>query len=86
MFAIYKKELRSYFINPVGYIFVGVFLAFCAVACGKLRYLYVFHTYDILARYPYSSAYYATFRRGEKNENRAADPHVSRNLNGYGAW
>ena len=34
MFAIYKKELRSYFINPVGYIFVGVFLAFCAVACG----------------------------------------------------
>lgn len=34
MFAIYKKELRSYFTNPVGYIFVGVFLAFCAVACG----------------------------------------------------
>ena len=34
MFAIYKKELRSYFINPVGYIFVGIFLAFCAVAFG----------------------------------------------------
>ena len=27
MFAIYKKELRSYFINAVGYVYVGVFLA-----------------------------------------------------------
>ena len=34
MLAIYKKELRSYFINPVGYVFAGIFLAFCAVACG----------------------------------------------------
>ena len=34
MLAIYKKELKSYFINPVGYVFAGIFLAFCAVACG----------------------------------------------------
>lgn len=27
MLAIYKKELRSYFITPVGYVFVGIFLA-----------------------------------------------------------
>ena len=34
MFAIYKKELRSYFINPIGYIYVGIFLAFSALlAC-----------------------------------------------------
>ena len=26
MFAIYKKEMRSYFTNPIGYIFVGIFL------------------------------------------------------------
>ncbi len=26
MFAIYKKELRSYFISPVGYVFMAVFL------------------------------------------------------------
>ena len=26
MFAIYKRELRSYFITPIGYIFCGVFL------------------------------------------------------------
>ncbi len=33
MFAIYKKELRSYFINPVGYVYVGVFLAISALIC-----------------------------------------------------
>ena len=27
MFAIYKKELRSYFVNPIGYVFVALFLA-----------------------------------------------------------
>ncbi len=33
MFAIYKKEMRSYFTNPIGYIFVGVFLVFSALLC-----------------------------------------------------
>ena len=33
MFAIFKKELRSYFINPIGYVYVGVFLALAAVLC-----------------------------------------------------
>lgn len=28
MFAIYKRELRSYFVSPIGYIFVAVFLIF----------------------------------------------------------
>lgn len=31
MFAIFKKELRSYFINPIGYVYVGVFLALAAL-------------------------------------------------------
>ncbi len=34
MFAIYKKEMRSYFTNPLGYIFVGVFLVFSAILCS----------------------------------------------------
>lgn len=34
MLAVYKKELRSYFINPIGYVFVGIFLVFSAIACG----------------------------------------------------
>lgn len=33
MLAIYKKEMRSYFINPVGYVFIGVFLALSAALC-----------------------------------------------------
>ena len=33
MFAIYKKELRSYFINAIGFVFVGVFLACAALIC-----------------------------------------------------
>ena len=33
MFAIFKKELRSYFINAIGYVFVGAFLAVAALMC-----------------------------------------------------
>jgi ABC-2 type transport system permease protein len=33
MFAIYKKELRSYFINAIGYVYIGVFLAVAAFLC-----------------------------------------------------
>ena len=33
MFAIYKKELRSYFINAIGYVYVGIFLAASALLC-----------------------------------------------------
>lgn len=31
MVAIYRKEMRSYFINPVGYVYLGVFLVFSAL-------------------------------------------------------
>ena len=34
MFAIYKKELRSYFSNAIGYVYVGVFLGAAAILCG----------------------------------------------------
>ena len=34
MFAIFKKELRGYFTTPVGYIFVGIFLAAAALICA----------------------------------------------------
>lgn len=34
MFAIYKKEMRSYFTNPIGYIFTGIFLVFSAILCS----------------------------------------------------
>ena len=33
MFAIYKKEMRAYFINAIGYVYIGVFLALSALLC-----------------------------------------------------
>ncbi len=33
MLAIYRKEMTSYFINPIGYIYLGVFLVFSALIC-----------------------------------------------------
>ena len=33
MFAIFKKELRAYFISPIGYVYVGLFLAASALFC-----------------------------------------------------
>ncbi len=33
MFAIYKKELRSFFINPIGYVYTGAFLGLAALLC-----------------------------------------------------
>ena len=34
MFAIFKKELRAYFITPVGYVYTGIFLATAALLCA----------------------------------------------------
>ena len=33
MIAIYKRELRSYFTTPIGYVFYSVFLALTALVC-----------------------------------------------------
>ena len=44
MFAIYKKELRSYFTNPLGFVFVGIFLAVSALLFSYTTFLA--KTYD----------------------------------------
>ena len=31
MFAVYKKELKSYLTTPIGYVFVGLFLLILSV-------------------------------------------------------
>lgn len=47
MFAIFKKELRSYFINPIGYVFVGIFLLCSALSCSYTTLLS--NSYDVSA-------------------------------------
>lgn len=54
MLAIYRKELRSYFINPIGYIYLGVFL----VAAAALFY------FTVLSRATYNTALYFTILVG----------------------
>ncbi|MEE0970019.1 MAG: ABC transporter [Clostridia bacterium] len=39
MLAIYKKELRSYFITPVGYVYVGIFLALSALVFSYTTFI-----------------------------------------------
>ena len=51
MFAIYRKEMRSYFINPIGYIYLGVFLIFSALLCCYTTLIAA--TYDTSAYFTY---------------------------------
>ena len=31
MLAIIKKELKSYFLSPIGWIYIGMFFTFCSI-------------------------------------------------------
>ena len=51
MFAIFKKELRSYFLNAIGYVYLGVFLSVSALLC----------CYTTLGSETYDTANYFSF-------------------------
>ncbi len=51
MLAIYRKEMRSYFINPIGYVYLGVFLVFSALL----------FSYTTINAGSYSTSSYFTF-------------------------
>lgn len=51
MWAIIKKEVKTYFLSPIGYIFIGLFLAMCSVffyidiiAYGSVNFEYLFYS------------------------------------------
>ena len=31
MWAVFKKELKSYFLSPIGYIVIGILLLVCSI-------------------------------------------------------
>ena len=51
MFAIIKKEVKSYFLSPIGYIFIGLFLVMCSIffyldtiSYGSVQFEYMFYS------------------------------------------
>lgn len=51
MWPIIKKEVKSYFLSPIGYIFIGLFLAICSVffymyvvTYASLNFEYIFYS------------------------------------------
>ena len=51
MWAIIKKEVKSYFLSPIGYIFIGLFLAMCSIffyidiiGYGSTNFEYLFYS------------------------------------------
>jgi len=51
MWAIIKKEVKSYFLSPVGYVFIGLFLFMCSVffyidviSYGSTNFEYMFYS------------------------------------------
>lgn len=58
MLAVLKKELKDYFLTPVGYIFIGLFLEISSV----IFYLYTFSSGEVSFYYVfYDSAIILTF-------------------------
>ena len=46
MFAIYKKELKNYFINMTGYIFISFMLIVAGVFCTIINLMYTYPTFE----------------------------------------
>lgn len=58
MLAVLKKELKTYFLTPIGYVFIGLFLAVYSV----IFYLYIFQYGSLNFSYVfYDSAFLLTF-------------------------
>ena len=67
MWAIIKKEFKSYFLSPIGYIYIGVFLLTCSI----FFYLDIF--VNLSTDFPYmfgiSSDYINIYSAINYNEN-----------------
>ena len=48
MWPVLKKELKSYFLSPIGYICIGIY-SNCSPASAKVIFVYIFN--DITESY-----------------------------------
>lgn len=51
MWAIIKKEVKTYFLSPIGYVYIGLFLAMCSIFFyldvinyGSIQFEYMFYS------------------------------------------
>lgn len=51
MWAIIKKEIKTYFLSPIGYVYIGLFLAMCSIFFyldvinyGSIQFEYMFYS------------------------------------------
>lgn len=51
MWAIIKKEVKTYFLSPIGYVYIGLFLAMCSIffyidvmSYGSVQFEYMFYS------------------------------------------
>ena len=83
MWAVIKKEFKSYFYTPIGYIFIGVFLIafsisfyFSVIGYGNVNFEYIYYTLPTILVLAFIIPL-LTILRGKKNRNRATIINVS---------
>ena len=86
MWAVIKKEFKSYFYTPIGYIFIGIFLIafsisfyFSVIGYGNVNFEYIYYTLPtiLVLAFIIPLLTMRSFSEERKNRNRATIINVS---------
>ena len=74
MWAVFKKETKTYFLSPIGYVFIGLFLAMCSiffyldvVEYGSLQFENMFYSSSTILTFIVPILTMRTFAEERKN-------------------